>query len=144
MKLHVAAGLLALLVVFKCASAAAQPAGGLPEQPNHIEYASPQAAMAALSIKPGVTMKAANGWVNAEDAANKVFWSFPPTSSSASPAVVKRVLYLDGNTVKVRMDVMCGGTKIACDQLVVEFGQLNAKLQERLSHMPGRLPTSQP
>ena len=142
MKLSVA--LLVVPLSVTCAVAKAQSAGGLPEQPNRIEYASPQAAMAALSTKPGVTMKVVNGWVNAEDAANKVFWAFPPMSSPASPAVVKRVLYLDGNTVKVRMDVLCGGTKVACDQLVLEFGQLNAKLQERLSHMPGRLPQSQP
>jgi hypothetical protein len=144
MNLYVVAALLALALVFKCAAAKAKPAAGLPGQSNHIELASPQTTMASLSKKPGVTMKVVNGWVNAEDATNKVLWSFPPTSSPASPAVVKRMLYLDGNTVKVRMDVLYGGTKIACDQLVLEVGRLNAKLQERLSHMPGQIPASQP
>ena len=89
-------------------------------------------------------MKVENGWVIAEDTANKTFWSFPPASNPAAPAVAKRVVYVDGNTVKVRTDVLCAGTKIACDQLVSGFGQLDAKLQEKLSHMPGRSPTSQP
>lgn len=100
--------------------------------------------MAALSTKPGVTMKIENGWVIADEVTNKVFWSVPPASSPASPAVVKRVLYHDGNMMKIRMDVLCGRTKIACDQLVLGFRQLNAKLQEQLSHMPCCLPTSQP
>jgi hypothetical protein len=142
MRLIVAASLFALLPSFVSGiPALAQQIGSLPEQSaHHIEYPSPQAAMAALSIKPGVSMRVVNGWVIADDTATKVLWSFPPKESPAAPAVVKRLIYVDANDVKIQMDVMCGGTKVACDQLVVGFQQLNARLHEQATHMPGYVP----
>ena len=85
------------------------------------------AALAALEHKPGVTFRTEHGWQIAIDEATHTVWSFAPQGHAAYPSVVKRsIVTRDGKTY-IDMDVRCEADKTACDQLVIQFQQLNGR-----------------
>jgi len=90
-------------------------------------FATPEAAIQALRARRDVTFKDSGGWLIAEDAANQAVWSFPPRSHPANPSAIKRsvVAGADGKYY-IYTAVQCGGTKLVCDQLVLDFQRLNA------------------
>jgi hypothetical protein len=101
----------------------------LPEvSKTDIGYPTVTAALAGLHAKPGVVFTAKGGWTIATDAADNTIWSFPPPGRPAYPAAVKRQVVSQAGGVGLRMDVLCGASKAACDDLVRAFQQLNSQL----------------
>jgi hypothetical protein len=97
-----------------------------------IGYPTPAAALDDLKRHPGVVIKSQNGWTVADDEAAHTIWSFTPSDHPAYPAVVKRQLVQQGGGIAVKMDVLCNGSKAACDDLVRSFQALNAQIQANL------------
>jgi hypothetical protein len=92
-----------------------------------VGYPTVDAALASLHSNPGVVFTNQGGWTVAQDDATKTIWSFPPQGHPAYPSVVKRQLVQQGGDVNLDMNVQCESTKIACDDLVRSFEQLNAQ-----------------
>jgi hypothetical protein len=107
----------------------AQTAGTLPESGRPtVGYPSVAAALKALHQKPGVTFRSEHGWLIAEEAAARTIWSFAPKGHPAYPTAVKRaVVGADGATI-IQMDVQCEADKIACDNIVIQFQQINERI----------------
>ena len=101
----------------------------LPEQQNaSIGYPTVDAALQALRAKPSVSFSSQGGWTIADDPEAKAIWSFAPSSDPAYPAVAKRQLVQTNAGIALRMSILCGSTKVACDNFVREFQALNAKM----------------
>lgn len=110
------------------------PRAPLPEAPQGtIGYASPAAALAELKTKPGVAITQEDGWTIATERSAMTLWSFAPAGHPAYPAAVKRRVVQEGGAVSVKMDVMCGASKAACDDLVRSFATLNAAMEKSLA-----------
>ena len=107
---------------------AAAQSTGLPEvKRTGIEYKSPQAALEALRAKPGVTEREENDWVVLED--ENTLWSIATVAHPAYPTAVKRAVVEKGGHVFVEMSVVCGASKEICDQVVLQFRELNENLR---------------
>jgi hypothetical protein len=98
-------------------------AQGLPEQPSHIGYASPAAALHALQAKPGVVVTEKDDWIILDDTSENALWTIAKPGNPAYPAAVKRYV-ANGEVV---MKVICGASKQACDNLVTQFQELNKR-----------------
>lgn len=116
----------AFLAVALCVAATAE------EQDPSIGYPSVDAARQALTSKPGVRTADRQGWYIVQDPADLSVWSFTPQSHEAHPAAVKRTIVQKDGTVFVRMNVLCGASKEACDRLVAQFNELNAGMREKV------------
>jgi hypothetical protein len=103
-----------------------------------IPYQSPRAAYMALSKDPGAKLRSnAEGWqiVDVAEGPNAGIWTFAPRTHPSFPSVVwRQVLERDGNLF-LGMDVLCGGTKSACDQYVAEFTKINEQMAKELNAM---------
>ena len=108
------------------------PAPDSPEA-TRFEYASPEAALAALRERPGVILHEEDGWILADDKANYTLWSFAPPDHPAYPAAVKRVIVKapDGD-LSIVMTARCGASKAACDKLIAEFRATNERIVENI------------
>ncbi len=123
----------ALVVLFGVA--VAQTTGTLPEfSGDVIGFPSPGAALAALRARPDVSFKEADGWLVAVDQKNQTVWSFPPQSHPAYPSAIKRYVVQQGGKFYLASRIMCGGTKVVCDQLELDFEKLNAQAPNTLKH----------
>ena len=97
---------------------------------TNIEYASPKEAFETLRKNPKVSFRQEeSGWVVAYDKDASTLWSFSPKSDPSYPAVVKRTVEESNNEISIRMGVLCGASKEACDKLVREFTALNEKIK---------------
>jgi len=106
------------------------------QTPTKIPYDSPRAAYVALSKDAGAKLtRNSEGWqtVHVSEGPNEGVWTFPPSSHSSFPSVVKRQVFEKEGHLLIGMDVVCGGTKPACDQLVVEFTALNEQLAKDIN-----------
>lgn len=99
-----------------------------------IGYPSYEAALAAVRADPAVNIGEDQGWIVAENNAEKSLWSFSPEGHPAHPAVFKRNILTDSGKVYIEMQVLCGGPKEQCDQLVQEFVQLNEAISESMNN----------
>ncbi|MFL6601594.1 MAG: DUF4019 domain-containing protein [Steroidobacteraceae bacterium] len=107
----------------------AQTAGTLPESDlATVGYPSVEAALKALHQKPGVTFRSQNGWLIAEEDGAHAIWSFAPEGHPAYPTVVKRAVVIEHGVTNIQMDVHCEADKIACDNVVIQFQQLNERI----------------
>ena len=101
-------------------------AGSLPETSGiDFGYVSPAAALVALRAKAGVSVREENDWYVLNDPSDNTFWSITRPGHPAHPAAVKRMLVDDAKGVHMAMSIKCGSTKLACDQLVLQFKQIN-------------------
>lgn len=108
------------------ASAPARTPAALTEaEGNTIGYASVAAALQALRTKAGVTIRKENGWVIAEDRGEMTVWSFAPNGHPAYPTAVKRSIKTANGKTSIQMAVHCEADKVACDQVVLQFEQMN-------------------
>jgi hypothetical protein len=129
--------LFALAVLAFARSAFGAPAP-LPEvSENDIKYATPQAALAAVSSRPGVEVTIENGWTIVADLNAHEIWSFAPQGHPAYPTAVKRALTETSQGVLMSMSVDCHATKTACDNVVRQFEELNDRAS-RAAQTPGR------
>lgn len=99
-----------------------------------IGYPSYEAALEALRADPAVNVGEDQGWIVAENNTEKALWSFSPEGHPAHPAVFKRNVITDSGKVYIEMQVLCGGPKEQCDQLVQEFVQLNEAITESMNN----------
>lgn len=99
-------------------------AQGLPEQPNDIGYPSPEAALSALSSKPGVAVSRKEGWIILEDKREAVLWTIAKPGNPAYPTAIKR--YVAHR--KLVTKVLCNASKQACDNVVRQFQALNRQV----------------
>ncbi|HEY1890359.1 MAG TPA: DUF4019 domain-containing protein [Steroidobacteraceae bacterium] len=107
----------------------AQVAGALPESRGAtIGYSSVEVALKALRRKPGVTFRVENGWLIAEDRDERTIWSFAPSGHPAYPTAVKRTVVEKNGGSAIQMAVLCEADKVACDNVVIQFEQINSHL----------------
>ena len=100
-----------------------------PETGNDtVGYNTVDTALADLRVKPG--------WTIATDREAKTIWSFTPRGHPAFPAVVKRTVTEHDGSVFIRMGILCQSDKLACDQLVVEFNQMNERMRASMAKKP--------
>jgi len=100
-----------------------------------IPYESPRSAYLALSKDPSAKLKSnAEGWeiVHVSEGLNEGIWTFAPQSHPSFPSVVKRQVIERNGHLFIGMDVLCGGTKEACDQYVGEFVKMNDQMRKEL------------
>lgn len=90
-----------------------------------IGYATVDAAMTGLRVKPGVVFSTENGWTIATDESALTIWSFAPEGYPAYPAVVMRQAVPRGQQSTIVMKVLCGASKSECDDLVRTFAAMN-------------------
>lgn len=107
------------------------PAETVPPTPNaSIGYPTVQAALEVLQAKPGVQIQITkpDAWTIANEPGD-VQWSFTPSSHSAYPAVVRRVIKMkpDGG-IFIEMSGLCEAEKAACDKLMADFKELNERI----------------
>jgi hypothetical protein len=116
-----------------------------PEQATStIGYPTVAAALQDLHSRPDVVFSAPNGWTVANDKPSTTIWSFVPATDPAYPAVVKRRLVRDGDAFDIKMDVLCGGPKAACEHLVSQFEALNAEMKANILQRAGPPPARPP
>lgn len=108
-----------------------------PETDNDtVGYKTVDEALADLRVKPGVELSDRQGWTIATDRGAQTIWSFTPKGHAAYPAVVKRTVTEHDGSVFIRMGVLCQSDKLACDQLVVEFNQMNERMRQSMAKKP--------
>lgn len=113
------------LIFFAASSNATEPL--LEVESTNIEYPSPRAAYDALRKKPDVAFsKDDSGWTVAFDKAAAIIWSFAPDPSF--PVAVKRAPFEKDGHLFVAMDVLCRGTKEACDDVVRRYTAINEQI----------------
>ena len=101
----------------------------LAESPRStIEYTSPAAAFNALRADPGVVFQKHDGWIVARDAGKRAIWTFAPKDDLAYPAVVKRTVVERNGALMMDMGVLCGASKVVCDDFVRRFLRLNDEM----------------
>jgi hypothetical protein len=110
------------LALSVCAIAQQPAKESSPPASNEFEYPSVAAAFDALKGRWDLErFYRDDGWLGFSDSRNKAIWTFAPAGHPAYPAVVKRTLIQDGNTVKVKTTSKCEGPRDACDKLLAEF-----------------------
>jgi hypothetical protein len=99
-----------------------------------IGYKSPQAALVALRMKPGVTEREENDWIVLNDKDDNTIWSITTDAHLAHPTAVKRALVARDGGVYVEMGVLCGASKDVCDHVVMQFQEINDNLRRSFEH----------
>jgi hypothetical protein len=94
---------------------------------SDIGYATVAGALENLRLRQDVAITVQNGWVIVADQAAKSVWSFAPPGHPAYPAAVRRQAVETAQGTALEMKVLCEASKQACDDLVREFQQLNAR-----------------
>ncbi len=101
-----------------------------------IGYPSVAAALKDLQGRPGVVFTTEGGWTIATEASTYTIWSFAPPGYPAYPTAVKRRIVKENDETVMKMSILCEASKQACDNVVAEFQQLNAKAQRALRKGP--------
>lgn len=102
------------------------------ERKSDIGFASPEAAIAALRDKTGVTIREENGWVVASDPSEYTIWSLSQAGNVAHPTMVKRSVVRDGDILGLQTSIECGASKDVCDEVVQQFRQEDQAATEPL------------
>jgi len=127
----------ALLATFAC-GVACLPIAHAADRPLpagvsvEIDYPTPQAALAAVRAKPGVSVREENDWFVLKEPNGRSFWSITQPTNPAHPMVVKRTLVEDTEGIRMVMRVKCGAPKEVCDHVVQQFQQGDARAVEQL------------
>lgn len=100
--------------------------------PAGIGFPTPAAAFKALKGRKDIPVSVVDGWTIFNERAAKTVWTFTPPDHPAHPAVVKRELVVNPETIDIVMNVLCGATKAACDRLVADFQRSNEELGRRM------------
>lgn len=114
------------LALSVCASAQQSKTESSSPGSEEFEYPSVAAALNALKARWDLErFSRDDGWLGFSDSRNKAIWTFAPAGHPAYPAVVKRAMIQDGNTVRVKTTAKCEAPKEACDKLLAEFRELD-------------------
>jgi hypothetical protein len=99
---------------------------------ENIGYPSPEAALAALRAKPGVTFREENDWIVAQDMADTTLWSITTENNRAHSTAVKRAFVERNGSIYIDTNILCTASKEICDQVAATFKQINADLQRQV------------
>lgn len=69
-----------------------------------------------------------------DEKAPTVMYTFTTKGHPAHPAAVCRKMVKEGDSLLVKMDVVCDGEKEACDKLRNDFNVMNAKMQAEVDN----------
>jgi hypothetical protein len=105
-----------------------------------VGYPTVAAALEALKARSDVNISIQGGWTIIDDKPANTLWSFTPPNHPAHPAVVKRTVVSRDGVVGINMTALCQASKAACDKLMEEFKELNARMSQSMS---GRVAGSQ-
>jgi hypothetical protein len=125
-----------VFAIIVCAPCFSQVAPLSEAKDSTIGYKSVAEALADLQSKPNVQISVQHGWTIVSDKAAKTIWSFAPKDDPSYPSAVKRTVEEHDGTVFVNMGVLCQASKSACDQLVMQFQQLNEHLSQSMQNRP--------
>ncbi len=123
---------LLLLALLANSALAADPPPLAEVKGNATGYSNVGEALAALRSDPDVVEREQQGWLLFKDRRNFTLWSFPPKGHPAYPSAVKRAIVKKDGAMYVNMNVQCGASKKACDQLVRDFQQLNEQMTQAI------------
>jgi hypothetical protein len=136
--------LTATALTFVMLGALAQDAPLAESSHSTIGYPSPGAALNALRKDSSVVFEEHDGWIVASDAAKRVVWTFAPKKDPAYPAVVKRAIVERNGALMVDMGVLCGASKVVCDDFVRKFLSLNEQVARTIQKRPAEQGASTP
>ena len=107
-----------------------------PSQDTGIGYASVQEAYDALSADDSALRSSYEGWTvfNQKLDGQYIIWTFTPEEHPVHPSVVRRAIVSRDGEVQIGMDVLCYANPLDCDELVVQFRQINENLKARLEN----------
>jgi hypothetical protein len=98
----------------------------LPETSGSVGYDTVAEALADLRSNSNVVFTTENGWLIGTNEPAYTIWSFAPKNYPAYPAVVKRQVVPKGTGSEITMTVLCEASKVACDELVRTFAEMNS------------------
>ena len=109
------------------------------EAASPIGYASVQEAYDALNEDAGASKSEHDGWTlfTQKIDGKYILWSFTPVDHPVHPSAVRREVVNRGGEVSITMAVLCYSNPFDCDQLVVQFKQINERITARLAADPG-------
>ena len=99
------------------------------ENSSGIGYKSVSEAYGALHNKEGVEGSVQQGWVIFKDSTDSSLWSFTPKEHPAHPAAIKRTVLEKNGELYIAMKAMCGAEKLACDELIQNFREMNEQMK---------------
>jgi hypothetical protein len=92
---------------------------------------SPQEAFDRVAKQQKVReIQRTSEYISFHDPVNNWVWTFTAAGHPAHPAVICRYETLDKGLVTLQMNVVCGGPKPVCDELVREFKEHNRSIIE--------------
>lgn len=97
-----------------------------------IGYPTVAAALTALKARSDVDISVQGGWTIVDDKPANAVWSFTPAHHPAHPAVVRRAVVSRGGAAVMDMTALCQASKAACDKLMDEFNELNARMSQSI------------
>ena len=123
------------LLLLPCSLVQGQAATG----PSSVGYPTVDAALAALKADPKAKIRVESGWtvVSTREANASATWSFTPPGHPAHPSAVKRVVFEKDGAVYLETKALCESTKAACDELLVQFRELERRLKDRIRDATG-------
>ena len=103
------------------------------QERHGVGYPTVAAALEALKARSDVNISVQGGWTIVDDKPANTIWSFTPSNHAAHPAVVKRAIVSRDGVVGIEMTALCQASKAACDRLMEEFKELNARMSQSMS-----------
>ncbi|QKX16504.1 molecular chaperone DnaJ [Microbulbifer sp. YPW1] len=91
-------------------------------------------ALNSLRQDPQASESTQNGWAifATKKNGNYVLWSFSPPEHEAYPAAVKRTVLEREGSISIDIKALCQAEKVACDNLIEEFKQLNERIAQQM------------
>jgi len=108
------------------------PASAPTQSESPIGYPTVAAALEALRARSDANVSVQGGWTIVNVGSERSIWSFTPPEHPAHPAAIKRTLVLRDGAAFIDMRALCQADKAACDKLIEEFNQLNARIRESM------------
>jgi hypothetical protein len=119
------------------AQAPSMTAESVSEPRSELSYKTVAEALDAVKSIPGasVTTTKPDSWIIVSEPGGMGIWSFAPATRYAYPAVVRRVLKVrEKGDVFVEMTALCQATQEACDKLMKEFEEMNARMRQQVQN----------
>lgn len=93
---------------------------------------SPQEAFDRLAKQPNVRgIQRTSQYISYHDQVADRVWTFTVAGHPAHPAAICRYVTVDGGLSTLQMNIVCGGPKPICDELVREFREHNRATTEK-------------
>lgn len=133
-----------IVSIVGCALSGAVSATPAASKESSIGYRTVAAALADLKSQPDNEVNVQDGWTIINETKHHAIWSFTPEGHPAYPAAVKRTFVEHDGAVYVEMTALCQAQKKACDDLIEQFKELNAKMREQMRQQKTQNKTDSP